>query len=124
MSADVELMPLPEPSLIQSEAEFVYGYDREDMEAYASACVAHATAAKYAEREALRAEVRRLQALTRWQPIETAPRDGSGFLGYVRKDWIEGFYWTGAEWAYLSDSDLIPTGRKQPTNWMPLPVSA
>ena len=68
------------------------------------------------------AEVLRAQALTQWQPIETAPRDGSGFLGYVRKDWIEGFYWTGAEWAYLSDSDLIPTGRKQPTHWMPLPA--
>ena len=43
-----------------------------------------------AEIEALRAEVQRLQALTQWQPIETAPRDGSGFLGYGRKDWIYG----------------------------------
>lgn len=57
-----------------------------------------------------------------WQPIETAPRDGSGFLAYVKETWVEGMFWNGEEWSYLSDGDTTPHGRHQPTHWMPLPT--
>jgi hypothetical protein len=56
-----------------------------------------------------------------WQPIETAPRDGSRFLVF------EPFEPT-VECAYFNeDGDLAPTsgrGRfwKQPTHWAPVPL--
>lgn len=57
----------------------------------------------------------------KWYPIKTAPKDGRGFLGFVNREWVEGFFWNGDEWAYLSDGDITPKGRLQPTHWMPLP---
>lgn len=51
MTADIERLPLPEPG----EAMSKWAYHEADMEAYARACVAHATAAKDAEIERLRA---------------------------------------------------------------------
>lgn len=59
----IELLPLPEKSEIDRHLPTgvrVYGYTTSDMKTYARACVAHATAAKDAEIEALRAEVERL----------------------------------------------------------------
>lgn len=59
----IELLPLPEKSEIDRHLPTgvrVYGYTTSDMRTYARACVAHATAAKDAEIEALRAEVERL----------------------------------------------------------------
>lgn len=57
----IELLPLPEKSEIDRHLPTgvrVYGYTASDMKTYARACVAHATAAKDAEIEALRAEVK------------------------------------------------------------------
>ena len=54
-----------------------------------------------------------------WQPIETAPKDGSRFM-FASDDFIGvAFYINGK--AFAADS-LGPTHRtSQPTHWMPLP---
>ena len=60
MSADIELLPLPEKSEIDRHLPTgvrVYGYTSDDMRGYARACIAHATAAKDAEIEALLADL-------------------------------------------------------------------
>lgn len=61
-----------------------------------------------------------------WQPIETAPKDGSGFIGWwpESKNMPYGFTWwlTGWPWAdqwYRTDHRQYAVG--QPTHWMPLP---
>lgn len=50
-----------------------------------------------------------------WQPIETAPKDGTHVLGWCRhwgRDVHEVYYWTGLNrWQTTM----------QPTHWMPLP---
>lgn len=59
-----------------------------------------------------------------WQPIETAPKNGSEVWVYngeqERMRWIEGDEY--ALWVYadelLNDVDPSP---EQPTHWMPLP---
>ena len=64
-----------------------------------------------------------------WQPIETAPEDGTTVLvndttlGFT--PWAVAYYMAGEEWSgwaydnsYLSDSN--PLG-PNPTHWMPLP---
>lgn len=64
----------------------------------------------------------------KWQPIESAPKDGTAFLGYIpahrgyvaRQD-IEVVHWTqwgGGAWENLSGFKIIPKGI---THWMPLP---
>ncbi len=77
MTADVELLPLPEPELMESEAEYVYGYDASIVQDYARACVEanteklqgqvealkDALIAANADAEALRAEVERLKQM-------------------------------------------------------------
>lgn len=66
--------------------------------------------------------------MTDWQPIETAPRDGSQFLGYHLSD----DHYTG-DWFALVDYSGDPTwpwsdfeGNHPPsflTHWMPLPAA-
>jgi len=58
---------------------------------------------------------------SQWRPIETAPKDGRGILGFVWPEWIEGFFWNGHEWSFLSDGDIPNNAEHQPTHWMPLP---
>jgi len=63
-----------------------------------------------------------------WQPIETAPKDGTEIWAYngeqVRMHWItwehEGE--SGGMWQYADEilSDVAPDCW-QPTHWMPLP---
>lgn len=71
------------------------------------------------DRDSLRAEVERLKA--QWQPIATAPMDGTGFLAFVKEGWVEGMYYNEGQLHYLSDGDQPPKGRSLPTHWMPLP---
>ena len=40
-----------------------------------------------------------------WKPIKSAPKDGRGILGYISKDWIEGVFWNGEQWCWMSDGD-------------------
>lgn len=55
------------------------------------------------------------------EPIDSAPKDGVHFLGFVNERWIEGFYIDQGQLRYLSDGDKPPVGRLRPTHWMPLP---
>jgi hypothetical protein len=54
-----------------------------------------------------------------WQPIETAPKDGTWILGYVSPHHVEAMSWG------RSRSDLFAwctvVGTCWPTHWMPLP---
>jgi hypothetical protein len=52
-----------------------------------------------------------------WQPIETAPKDGSVFLGYY-DDWQCTMIYDRGNRMFLTDD-----GRNfaYPTHWMPLP---
>jgi hypothetical protein len=55
-----------------------------------------------------------------WQPIETAPKDGTHIL-FWDGDGMSVCYWVGRRWdlvqtgAYAEDADCWPT------HWMPLP---
>lgn len=60
-----------------------------------------------------------------WQPIETAPKDGSRFLSYSSErckrcpPWASGvsvIHWDG-EWWMLTDGSHLHS----PTHWIPLP---
>lgn len=61
--------------------------------------------------------------MTEWQPIETAPKDGTAILVYAGQfcycvEWVEEFDW----WA-VEDNKLGPFRLRgqAPTHWMPLP---
>ena len=63
-----------------------------------------------------------------WQPIETAPKDGTQILAFcpdeeptcVVVEWLSDDHWSG--WVFTDEvlSDISPEG-PNPTNWMPLP---
>jgi len=56
-----------------------------------------------------------------WQPIETAPQDGSPVLAYdpTWYDVPHPMLWNGATWCLWFQSDRYDGFR--PTHWMPLP---
>lgn len=63
-----------------------------------------------------------------WQPIETAPKDGSLFLGIaragLRNQWISQCKWVGPDKRYPTaklDWFMGVDGWPQPSHWMPLP---
>ena len=62
-----------------------------------------------------------------WQPIETAPKDGSFCLAAKQACWAKAFdhfpyplkqRWNGEEW----EADDGRVYEPQPTHWMPLPA--
>ena len=74
-------------------------------------------------------------APTLWQPIETAPRDGFGFLAYGRHDTDNGLHWqAGDHWWAIIQWDIWREPKRwvfgkdgtstwsEPTHWMPLPL--
>ena len=69
--------------------------------------------------DALTAEVERLKGQD-WQPIETAPKNGTCVLVVSQHgSWFAGFfvaYWAGDHWAYSVNR------RCNPTHWRPLPT--
>lgn len=52
-----------------------------------------------------------------WQPIETAPKDGTKFLAFMRESWMEIMYYDNGDLFYGSDGDSPPAGRSLPTHW-------
>lgn len=67
--------------------------------------------------------------MTEWQPIETAPKDGTALLGKdVAGDWPFVMKWegeprapNGGYWAYCEALLSDVAGEATPTHWMPLP---
>jgi len=64
--------------------------------------------------------------MSEWQPIETAPRDGTKLLGYegdgrINTMWFESQYVWVSPGAWISDYNRSDTYEHQPTHWMPLP---
>ena len=68
------------------------------------------------------------QALTDWQPIETAPKDGTEVLLWtdeyprvVSASYREFGEWEG--WTFTDEAlaDIQPEGPREPSHWMPLP---
>jgi hypothetical protein len=56
----------------------------------------------------------------KWQPIETAPRDGTRFIAHIANGMITvGFYIQSRHFA--ADSLGGGQGDTRPTHWMPLP---
>lgn len=53
-----------------------------------------------------------------WQPIETAPRDGTLILIRINKQWIASARWIKTPKGECWDYGLSET---KPTHWMPLP---
>lgn len=64
--------------------------------------------------------------MSKWQPIETIPKDGTHILTYMEKTIVEAWFDNGcSEWV---TKDLSSTGcgccgseNDEPTHWMPLP---
>ena len=59
----------------------------------------------------------------KWKHIETAPRDGTKFLGWVNDDWIEGFRIEDGIAFYASDGDAPRQDKGEPKFWLPWPNS-
>lgn len=66
-----------------------------------------------------------------WQPIETAPRDFTPIIVFVRAsripyqeepDEIHIVYWKRDGWVYQADDNMGPM-TKRVTHWMPLPAA-
>lgn len=65
--------------------------------------------------------------MSEWQPIETAPRDGTWFLGWRPSKYeecrVDVWAWNGfdsRENMFVDAADSICDDH-QPTHWMPLP---
>ena len=61
-----------------------------------------------------------------WQPIETAPKDGTRIImltehGYHRVVIGRFFAWDAGVSGWETDSYRVLTGDDEPTHWMPLP---
>ena len=75
--------------------------------------------AKYAEITRLTQENERMREALKWQPIETAPKDGSDVLTWDGNDHCVLFFsqyghgWTAGN----------PKVNHLPTHWMPLPIT-
>ena len=67
-----------------------------------------------------------LAAEQKWQPIETATKDGTKVLAFfqrsksIRVAWYREFLLDGWLWAYEADRNP-DRWSDQPTHWMPLP---
>ena len=75
------------------------------------------------EVEALKAENEELKAKldkAKWQPIESAPRDGKSILVTDGYDVCDAYFRGGDWWQYQCGDDWYSTSIN-PTHWMPLP---
>lgn len=69
------------------------------------------------------------EKLREWQPIETAPKDGTAILVYTGSGWYVTAWLqgddtdAGIDWWYVDDNKHgpYPLRGNSPTHWMPLP---
>lgn len=68
--------------------------------------------------------------MSKWQPIETAPKDGTLVLIYVRRMTVHGRFprppyriarWTNGKWQLVVVQNRTMTDNFQPSHWMLLP---
>lgn len=64
------------------------------------------------------------RSVPEWQPIETAPRDGTPILGYdngIIRVCVPKLF--GPRWEWFRDDIIVPnnTWSIEPSHWMPLP---
>lgn len=72
----------------------------------------------------------------KWEPIETAPKDGTPILGVLFRQYLGGgmftdgavMMWEGGPgrvlkggWAYMGHCVSFVDGSMEPTHWIPLP---
>ncbi len=60
----------------------------------------------------------------KWQPIETAPKDGRLIVAIRKGADRRGYtfvFWDGDSWAGYCKRDEIILVQAQPTDWLPLP---
>lgn len=60
-----------------------------------------------------------------WQPIETAPKDGTRIDVWRRGERLTDVFWSDEEewWSYMGDTYPIPLAASPaPTHWRPLPA--
>lgn len=58
--------------------------------------------------------------MSEWQPIETAPRDGTHMLLFREHVYFIGYWATKAQ-SWRVNADGLPMINPPPTHWMPLP---
>lgn len=61
-----------------------------------------------------------------WEPIETAPKDGTSILVYEETEWPEIFvaYHKNDSWGWTKEGNFGEDGdyfNHSPSHWMPLP---
>lgn len=71
------------------------------------------------------AALERCGELKVWQPIESAPKDGTSFLA-CSDGWITVGFWHGGRARWTINAYTYPNygPDDQPTHWMPLPTPA
>ena len=74
------------------------------------------TATSKAQFDAVKAEAQLEKS--QWQPIETAPKDGSLFLGVMDDGWQFVALWDRGNKRFITDD---ARNFAYPTHWMPLP---
>lgn len=64
------------------------------------------------------------RAVVEWQPIETAPRDGTAILAYGEHlpTYFYAIIFERGEWKYCSQGKGWAAPPGMPTHWMPLPA--
>lgn len=61
------------------------------------------------------------EAVVKWQPIETAPKDGTKILGFCDGDVLEIISY-GNDWIWDNFMSSQTNWAPIPTHWMPLPT--
>lgn len=58
-----------------------------------------------------------------WQPIETAPKDGTEVIVFTPHDGVISSSYKHGCWQKICIVNGRGVGRNDPTHWMPLPVA-
>lgn len=93
--------------------------------AICSVCAKELHAFKDSEIERLRARVAELEAAQTWQPIDTAPKDGTEIVVFApgnRDGFPEPLPDIVSLCAWHGDAGFCVDELRQPTHWMPLPA--